>query len=235
MPGGEIKGCPACRRVILIPLQAPDALCPLCYQAELVPQAGLVRLQPPEIYLPAALSEARVMEVLIAFTEKVPFKVDDLDANKMRSRLRLLWWPQWLVDGDLQGQWSGTFGFDYQARPHMKVTAIAAGNPVKRCAQKRDICRAWVRSQGTMITWSYRLCAIKTFVLGRLAHTIATRRFCLSRTRYKTTMSKCRKLTRRSFWKLRKMGLEKKGCKISLRLPRRIESGKSILRGNSTI
>ncbi len=116
MPGGEIKGCPACRRVILSPSQAPDALCPLCYQAELVPQAGLVRLQPPEIYLPAALSETRVMEVLIAFTEKVPFKVDDFDANKMRSRLRLLWWPQWLVDGDLQGQWSGTFGFDYQVK-----------------------------------------------------------------------------------------------------------------------
>lgn len=116
MPGGEIRGCPACRRVILCPSQAPDSLCPLCYQAELVPQAGLVRLQPPEIYLPAGLNEPRIMAILNAFAERIPSKVDDLDPDRMRSRLRLLWWPQWLVDGDLQGKWSGTFGFDYQVK-----------------------------------------------------------------------------------------------------------------------
>ena len=116
MPGGEIRGCPACRRVILSPSQAQDPLCPLCYQAELVAQAGLVRLQPPEIYLPAALGDARIMEILNAFADGVPHKVDDLDANKLRSRLRLVWWPQWLLDGDLEGKWSGTFGFDYQVK-----------------------------------------------------------------------------------------------------------------------
>lgn len=114
--GGTIDNCPACKRVFLSPEKKRNKLCPLCFSAELQAQPSLVRREAPESLIPVAISKAQLTKILDGFTHKIPFKTADLTPENLVDRMQLVWWPQWLVDGDLEGEWSGTVGFDYQVQ-----------------------------------------------------------------------------------------------------------------------
>jgi hypothetical protein len=116
MPGATLEYCLACKRVFLVPASKGQQSCPLCYQAQLVPQPSYARQEAPEILIPAQLKTVDLQQTLASFIEWVPFKLPDLTVENLLNRAQMIWWPLWLVDADLQGEWAGTMGFDYQVR-----------------------------------------------------------------------------------------------------------------------
>jgi len=116
MPAAGVEVCPACKRVFLIPAQKSKQACPLCYQADLVPQPGFVHQEAPEIILPAQVTTEDLQQKLTKLIEGVPYCVEDLSVKNLMNRAQVVWWPLWLVDADLEGNWTGSMGFDYQVR-----------------------------------------------------------------------------------------------------------------------
>ena len=116
MPGAKLEACPGCKRVFLVPAEKSQQLCPLCYQANLAPQPSYIRRESPEIVVQAQLNSAALQQNLESFIEPVPYRLADLTVENLVNRAQLVWWPVWLVDADLQGNWTGTMGFDYQVR-----------------------------------------------------------------------------------------------------------------------
>lgn len=116
LPGSMMEACPVCKRVFLVPSVRSKQSCPICYQSELEPQPSLVRKEVPEMVAPIEIDQQNLGERLTAFLDGVPYKTDDLAVENLLKRIQVVWWPQWLVDADLEGEWSGTVGFDYQVR-----------------------------------------------------------------------------------------------------------------------
>ena len=111
-----VASCPHCKRLFLLPNQAGNALCPLCHGAELTSQAGYVRKEAPEAIIPLRLKSSDLQKILSDFLAKTPYPEADLSVEKLMSRARVVYWPLWLVDADLKGEWTATLGFDYQVK-----------------------------------------------------------------------------------------------------------------------
>lgn len=116
LPGASVMTCPACKRVFLVSAGQQDLLCPICVQSALQPQQGSVRSQSPELLLPPQLDEAKLNQIFANFASGVPFQTPDLKAENLLSRSRLVYWPLWLVDADVKGEWQAMMGFDYQVK-----------------------------------------------------------------------------------------------------------------------
>lgn len=114
----ELKGagCPACRQVFLIPETWAGLVCPHCAQNHLVPQPARMRLEPPELIIPARLDTTRIQSTLNEFLRPVWLKPDDLTVANLSARLIKVYWPMWLVDSDLTGDWQAEVGYDYQVK-----------------------------------------------------------------------------------------------------------------------
>jgi len=116
MTGSAVASCPQCKRLFLLPTQPEKLLCPLCHRAELTSQAGYVRKEAPEAIIPLRLKSADLQKILGDFLAKTPYPEADLSVEKLMSRARVVYWPLWLVDADLKGEWTATLGFDYQVK-----------------------------------------------------------------------------------------------------------------------
>ena len=116
MAGSAVANCPQCKRLFLLPTQPENSLCPLCHRAELTSQAGYVRKEAPEAIIPLRLKSADLQKILSNFSAKTPYPEADLSVEKLMSRARVVYWPLWLVDADLKGEWTATLGFDYQVK-----------------------------------------------------------------------------------------------------------------------
>ena len=116
MAGSAVANCPQCKRLFLLPTQAENSLCPLCHRAELTSQTGYVRKEAPEAIIPLRLKSADLQKILSDFLGKTPYPEADLSIEKLMSRARVAYWPLWLVDADLKGEWTATLGFDYQVK-----------------------------------------------------------------------------------------------------------------------
>ena len=127
MAGSTVASCPQCKRLFLLPNQAETQLCLLCHKAELTSQAGYVRKEAPEAIIPLGLKSADLQKNLSYFLAKTPYPEADLNIEKLMSRARVVYWPLWLVDADLKGEWTATLGFDYQVKPPKRALVIRAG------------------------------------------------------------------------------------------------------------
>ena len=116
MPGARVEACPTCKRVFLVPAAKSKQPCPLCYRSLLAPQPAIVPRMSPEIVLPVQLKNEDLNLRLTSFLDKTPFRQEDLSVENLVNRSQVVWWPLWLVDADLQGEWTGTLGFDYQVK-----------------------------------------------------------------------------------------------------------------------
>lgn len=116
MAGSAVASCPQCKRLFLLPIQAENPLCPLCHGAALTSQAGYVRKEAPEAIIPLGLKSAALQKILADFLAKTPYPEADLSVEKLMSRASVVYWPLWLVDADLKGEWTATLGFDYQVK-----------------------------------------------------------------------------------------------------------------------
>ena len=116
MSGSAVTSCPKCKRLFLLPTQSEKQLCPFCHGAELTNQAGYVRKEAPEAIIPLQLKSVDLQRILGDFLAKTPYPEADLSVEKLMSRARVVYWPLWLVDADLRGEWTATLGFDYQVK-----------------------------------------------------------------------------------------------------------------------
>ncbi len=116
MTGSVVANCPQCKRLFLLPIQPENQRCPLCHRTELTSQAGYVRKEAPEAIIPNRLKSADLEKILANFLAKIPYCEADLTVQNLMNRAQTVYWPLWLVDADLKGEWTATLGFDYQVK-----------------------------------------------------------------------------------------------------------------------
>ena len=99
----------------------PDGVlgpCPSCGRAELSPSASAGSdVARPELVVPFVLDAEAALAALVAHVKEGGwFLSGDLGREALRKTLRRAWWPQWLVDAELDGVFSLEVGFDYQVK-----------------------------------------------------------------------------------------------------------------------
>lgn len=109
-------GCPACKRVYLIEATRLGQACPQCARGKLEAQPAILRPEAPELLAPFRYNLNSMRPNLEKFTSEVWLRPADLEAATLLQRATPLYWPMWLVDGDVTGHWQAEAGFDYQVK-----------------------------------------------------------------------------------------------------------------------
>jgi hypothetical protein len=109
-------GCAACQRVYLVDSARIGQPCPLCGRAKLQAQPALLRPEAPELLAPFRYQPAELRPRLEKFVKDVWLRGDDFDTDRLLQRITPIYWPVWLLDGDVVGEWQAEAGFDYQVK-----------------------------------------------------------------------------------------------------------------------
>lgn len=109
-------GCPACQRVFSLPANWPTISCPACHQAALGNVQDSDQAASIELIVPPGLDITRLHAQLSQFCKGVPFPHPDFTPDNLAQRLLLVYWPVWLADAHLKGEWDAVFGYDYQVK-----------------------------------------------------------------------------------------------------------------------
>jgi len=107
-------GCPACREAFLIEAARLGQPCPNCARGALASQPALLRPEPPEMILPFAKPRAELGSLFENFVKDVWIRPDDFEPQTLLKRAVPVFWPMWLVDGEVAGTWQAEMGYDYQ-------------------------------------------------------------------------------------------------------------------------
>jgi hypothetical protein len=91
-------------------------LCPNCARGKLESQPALLRLEAPELLAPFCYDRSRLRPGLEKFVKEVWLRSDDFDTDKLLQRAVPVYWPMWLVDSDVVGEWRAEAGYDYQVK-----------------------------------------------------------------------------------------------------------------------
>lgn len=108
------SGCNHCQRVFLLPPSHDGTNCPLCRRGTLEAQPVRTRPADPERLLPFNISKQDLSRVYEQFTSGVWIKPEDFSAEHLLRRSVPVFWPLWLVDCNIRGNWEMEAGFDYQ-------------------------------------------------------------------------------------------------------------------------
>lgn len=127
----ELAACERCHATFLIPCNGPTPRCPLCSQAGLQTQPMIydgIHSRPAEaaypylaeLVLPFDLADQKLEESIHDFAASIPFAPPELNSAALRSRLKTMYLPMWLVDSDVYAHWQAEAGFDYQVISHQE-------------------------------------------------------------------------------------------------------------------
>jgi hypothetical protein len=114
--------CDRCELAHLVPADAASGPCPSCGRGTLAPSGvelvgGAGGEVLPERVVPFTLDEDAALRALAEHVaEGGWFLRGDLSPEALRRNLRRVWWPEWLVDADVNGVFSLEVGFDYQVK-----------------------------------------------------------------------------------------------------------------------
>jgi len=64
--------------------------------------------------LPFRIKPEHLRSLFTQFTSGVWIKPEDFTTENLLQRTQKIFWPLWLVDSDVEGQWQMEAGFDYQ-------------------------------------------------------------------------------------------------------------------------
>jgi len=109
-------GCAQCGYAFLVTAERVGKVCPHCARGPLTAQPARLRPEPPELVIPFAKQRADLTAALTQFANEVWLRPAELDGPKLAQRLTPVYWPMWLVDADVAGEWQGEVGFDYQVK-----------------------------------------------------------------------------------------------------------------------
>jgi hypothetical protein len=112
----QVAGCRQCGQAFLIEANRLGQPCPNCACGKLESQPARLSSQPPELVVPFAKTQADVRAVLENFVKGVWLAPDDFNTEMLLRRAVAVFWPMWLVDGDVAGNWQAEAGFDYQVK-----------------------------------------------------------------------------------------------------------------------
>jgi len=107
--------CEACGRTWLAPASARGGDC-LCGQGTVEASRARIPVEGPEALVPVRVDRERLQATLEARISSTWLLDRSVSAESLARRAVLAWWPRWLVDATVVGQWSAEVGFDYQAR-----------------------------------------------------------------------------------------------------------------------
>ena len=119
----EPLGCPACQRVFLAPQGYRGRPCPRCARATLEPQPAWLRPEPPEQAVPFSVDRGRLGQALERFTAGVWLAPEDFTPQSLLQRAVPLFWPMWLVDSEVEGDWETQAGYPYQVKSSQEYYA----------------------------------------------------------------------------------------------------------------
>lgn len=109
-------GCSHCRQAHLVPARMIGSRCPNCAVETLEPQQALLRREAPELIIPFQVDRSRLETAFQRFTEGVWLPPDDLNPQTLLERAVPVFWPMWLVDAEITGDWQAEIGYDYQVK-----------------------------------------------------------------------------------------------------------------------
>jgi hypothetical protein len=109
-------GCMQCQQVHLIDEARLGAVCPHCARDTLQPQPAFLRPEPPELLIPFSQQPASVQPIVDRFVRQVWLRPDDFNTAMLMQRMVAVYWPMWLVDGEVIGNWEAEVGYDYQVK-----------------------------------------------------------------------------------------------------------------------
>lgn len=112
----QTTGCPTCRRTFLVTEGKIGTICPACGQGKLEAQAAYSRKEPPELMIPFQKKMAALEPVLDSFVGGLWLAPDDFNASNLTKRAIPMFFPMWLVDGEVAGGWQAEAGYDYQVK-----------------------------------------------------------------------------------------------------------------------
>ena len=116
-------GCLVCGQAFLAPASWEGKLCPHCLDGQLASQPARLRTEPPELVLPFQRGPEVLHADLEKFTRGVWLAPDDFTPAALQGRLIPIFWPIWLVDGQVSGSWQAEVGFDYQVKSSQEFYA----------------------------------------------------------------------------------------------------------------
>jgi hypothetical protein len=116
-------GCVHCHRVYLVPPGYRGAICPICRKGELEAQPVIMRPTKPERVLPFQVAKQDLLPIYQKFISGVWIKPVDFNPETLLKNTRPIFWPLWLVDSDINGNWQMEAGFDYQVESAKEVFA----------------------------------------------------------------------------------------------------------------
>lgn len=109
-------GCAVCKQSFLAEPARLNQPCPHCARGTLTAQPARVRAALPELVMPLAFRPADLRLKLQPFVDEVWLKPPDFTVDNLVSRAVPVFWPMWLVDATVHGQWQAEVGFDYQVK-----------------------------------------------------------------------------------------------------------------------
>lgn len=108
--------CDHCGQAYYMPQGVTKANCPACAVGKLQPDDNTPVLLPIEFTLPAELSSNALSEIFNRLVKGVWLAPDDFKPTHLNSRCKKVFWPMWMVDCRVSGQWQAEMGFDYQVK-----------------------------------------------------------------------------------------------------------------------
>jgi hypothetical protein len=123
----ELVGCDICDWVVLVPPRPVEQICPNCFGPALTRRAETIYSQPPELIVPFAAAPHQIAQGLRAFRDSIPFAPTDLDPRRLSQRLRRIYVPMWLIDGEVGANWQAQLGYDYDVVSYQDRYSDAGG------------------------------------------------------------------------------------------------------------
>ena len=109
-------GCIQCGQTFLLPQSEGAILCPVCAEGELQNQPVLVGKEIPECVIDIGINLDQISTGLERFCKEVLLPLNDFTAEKLMSRMKLMFWPFWLLDITVEGSWNAEHGFNYEVQ-----------------------------------------------------------------------------------------------------------------------
>jgi hypothetical protein len=135
----QVVACEHCNNAYLVSVDASTLRCPTCQRDDLDPiEAGADQMaysQPPELVLGYTVDETNALQRIIRYTGEIPLRPRDIQPKNLRERLRRVYLPMWLVDGDIQATWQAEAGYFYEVVSHREQ--LASGQWQSREVKKR--------------------------------------------------------------------------------------------------
>lgn len=108
--------CSYCQQGYLSKTAPENTTCPECAQGKLTPLSDQPTHTLIEYVIPPQLSKPTLSTLFTNFVKGVWLKPADFSPENLLSRSRTTYFPMWLVDCEVEGEWQAEMGYDYQVK-----------------------------------------------------------------------------------------------------------------------